>query len=130
MAAPFHPPTIAPTPAPAAAPPPAPMAVRFPGVAQAARPARAIKMRDFRMTYVSLSLPPIGLDGRLSPAFKPRGCPEEFRQGGRHVGESTTCAAPRSQSCKTPVAQALALLVTGETPLMHRGLANLAGSAA
>src|SRR2546428_12831141 len=51
MAAPFHPPAIAPTPAPTAAPPPAPMAVRLPGVAQAtARGARKQKVRYFRMT--------------------------------------------------------------------------------
>src|SRR2546430_10810936 len=90
MAAPFHPPTRAPAPAPAAAPPPAPMAVRFPGVAQAARPARAIKMRDLRMLS---PCPAARWTARLSRDFKPRGCLDEFRQGGRrdrHVRVSAT----------------------------------------
>src|SRR5437762_10291234 len=90
MAAPFHPPTMAPTPAPAAAPPPAPMAVRFPEVAQAARPARAIKVRAYRMLS---PCPAAGWTARLSRDFKPRGCLDEFRQGerrDRHVGVSAT----------------------------------------
>src|SRR2546430_12304702 len=79
MAAPFHPPAIAPTPAPTAAPPPAPMAVRLPGVAQAtARGARKQKVRYFRMTL--LVLPP--LERLARRVFKPFEGPPKFRCAG------------------------------------------------
>src|SRR2546426_10027802 len=74
MAAPFHPPAIAPTPAPTAAPPPAPMAVRLPGVAQAtARGARKQKVRYFRMTT-----PCFAALERLLDVFKPFERPPKF----------------------------------------------------